>query len=140
MNEQLQSALDDLLSDGASAAKAHDATLDAVPEADKPLLARLSAIQQEDERRNRLGVRVTVNAGDFEQRRALALVELGVHGARSAGEHGRHALAFRALLARAAKLLLQMRSELDAPAHAEAVRKEAETAKFWADWNAARGR
>lgn len=138
MNEELLAALEALLSEGASAAKAHDAMLDALPEADEPLLARLSAVQQEDERRKRTGVRVVVNLGDFEQRRSLVLAECGVHASRSAADHDRHARAFRALLARAARLLVDLRCELDGPAHAEAVRKEAETAKFWAD-RAARG-
>lgn len=133
MNQELQSTLDVLLADGMRATDAYAVMRVAGRDAVKPTLARADALRQEAERSARAGVRVTVNAGDFATRGAAVMAEMGVQANRSASEHERYALSFNSLLCRALGLIAKMRDELDAPAHAAAVREEAETAAFWAD-------
>ena len=128
MNEQIRAASIALCDDSTAATKAHSALLDSEPERARPLLARGEALRQEAERRARTGVRVTLNTGDYEQRRADVLAESVAYCAKSQGDYARHASALRALLPRALALMQQMAGELNAPAHAAAVRAEAEAA------------
>ncbi len=138
MNEELRAALIAFCNDTTAATNAHTALVDSEPEQARPLLARGEAIRQEGGRRARTGVRVTLNAGDYEQRRADVLAESVEYCAKSQGDYARHASALRALLPRALALMQQMAEELNAPAHAAAVRAEAEAAAEQAAAEAAR--
>ena len=139
--KELEAALSEIYKDTIAASKARAATLRSEPEQDRPLLARGEALRHEDERRVRAGVRVVLNPGDFEQRRAAFLADTTAHCETKAGKHARHASALHALLFRATELLGRMAEELNAPERlavererAEAVERErAEAAKVAAE-------
>lgn len=128
MNKELEAARDALGRDVAKAVAALSATIKSSATGAAPLTARSDAIRQEDERRARAGVRVSVNAGDFEHRRAVLLSDFGKHFVAQSGQHEEHATGMALILARALSLIAQLAEALDAPEHAAAVRAAAEDA------------
>lgn len=134
MSPELDATTNALFGDVESARDARAALLLSERETVKPLEARAAAIQEERDRRARAGVRVVPAEGvAIDKRRLTLAADLVTQAARNGGEHRRSASTMAALLFRAVDLIDQMRTEINSPAHAAAVRKEAETAAFWAD-------
>ena len=133
MSPELAATTNAFFGDVESARDARVALILAERKTFEPLQARSVALREEGDRRARAGVRVIVAEGDFDQRRRKLAADLATQAARNSGSHSRSADALEALLFRAVDLIDRMRTELDAPAHAAAVREEAETTAFWAD-------
>lgn len=123
----LMRAAEALTAEAATTIQALVSALAATPDAMPALAARATALQAENDRRLRAGVRVVTNPDGFDARRIAMLTDgLAATDTRMQGS-ARCVDALSALLTRSLSLLAQMTEALAAPerAAAEAARDEA---------------